>query len=297
MNSNTNFLNKPNVDMLWEVISDEDIFKNQPASVKNNILELFSNNIKAFYEKESFNKLSIMEMNKKFILLILFFIKTKFPLASANKIVIHEEPTNISVQELPSSITSEERKQERMNQFDKELDSLKEEFKNAVTIPVPKTPNFSDNIKDKPITEMERAIKEMAEQRKYEIDEINKNYKINENGIEWLQSEQTSLKPVFEQKDTTQYQTKENSQPNNNNNNNNNNNKLRHIKWADQENSNEEEIEEKDLFAKLKPIKRIDNNEIERNRIAILEENVKIMNSKIEFMNTTLQEILQKLNK
>ena len=46
---------------------------------------------------------------------------------------------------------------------------------------IPDTPIFNDNIDDKPITEMERAIKEMVEQRNYDMELINKSYNTNTN--------------------------------------------------------------------------------------------------------------------
>lgn len=175
--SKINFLDKSNVSTLWDVIADEELFKNNSSEAKNNILQIFSENIKGFYNSESRNnKITLMEMNKKYILMILQFIKTNFALPTLKKIVIHDESISLN----NDFITVEERKKERISQFDKDLNKMQEEFQHAISRPVPEPPNFSDNIKETPIVEMERAIKEMAEQRNYDIEQINKNYNNSE---------------------------------------------------------------------------------------------------------------------
>jgi hypothetical protein len=227
-----------------------------------------------------------MEMNKKYILLILNFIKTTYSGTSINKIVIHPEPEE-------RSITSEERQQDRMTQMNRELSLLEEDFKNSITLPIPSAPNFTDDIEETPIAEMERAVKEMAEQRKYDMDQINKNTSISLHDTEWLQPQKTSLKPQIMNNNNT-----------NNNNNNTNNAKLKHIHWADETNNNIgnidniqitiEEKEEQSIFAKLKKVEKV---ETEKSRITILEENVKTLDFKLEKMNESLMKIMSMLNK
>ena len=51
MNIN-NFLNKDNLTTLWDVISDEDIFKYISRDTQSKIAELFTNNVKGFFEIE-----------------------------------------------------------------------------------------------------------------------------------------------------------------------------------------------------------------------------------------------------
>jgi len=272
---------------LWDVITDEDIFKKQTVDIKNNILHIFSDNIKGFYNAEIKNSnITLMEMNKKYILLILNFIKTTYSGSGINKIVIHPEPEE-------RSITSEERQQDRMTQMNRELSLLEEDFKNSITLHIPSAPNFTDDIQETPIAEMERAVKEMAEQRKYDMDQINKNISISLHDTEWLQPQKTSLKPQIM-----------------NTNNNNNNNKLKHIHWADETNNNVgnidniqitiEEKEEQSIFAKLKKVEKVEPVEFvetEKSRITTLEENVKSLDLKIEKMNESLMKIMSMLNK
>jgi len=59
MSINT-FLNKENLSMIWDVISDEEIFKSLSRENQNKVAQLFNNNIKGFYENESKNPTNLM---------------------------------------------------------------------------------------------------------------------------------------------------------------------------------------------------------------------------------------------
>ena len=62
-----NFLRKENVNTLWDVISDEEIFKFLPRDIQANIGNLFSTNIKGFFETERVKTNNLIELNKKYI--------------------------------------------------------------------------------------------------------------------------------------------------------------------------------------------------------------------------------------
>ena len=62
-----NFLTKENVNTLWEVISDEQIFKFLPRDIQENISNLFLNNIKGFFETERIKTKSLTDTNKKYL--------------------------------------------------------------------------------------------------------------------------------------------------------------------------------------------------------------------------------------
>jgi hypothetical protein len=86
MNVNT-FLSKENVNTIWDVISDEDIFKFLSKDYQNQILQLFMNNIKGFFDLEKTKNADLINMNKKYIILILNHIKKIHPY-QPNKIKI-----------------------------------------------------------------------------------------------------------------------------------------------------------------------------------------------------------------
>jgi hypothetical protein len=296
--SKANFLDKSNVSTLWDVIADEELFKNNSPDAKNNILQIFSENIKNFYNSESRNnKITLMEMNKKYILMILQFIKTNFPLPSVKKIVIHNEPISLN----NDFITVEERQKERISQFDKDFNKIQEDFKNAISRPIPEAPDFRDNIKEEPIIEMERAIKEMAEQRNYDMEQINKSYNesdnINGNSKSSIKSNLSSSMKNSQtfsefEKNPMDLNKRQVITP-------------KHIRWLDQakekwqgkESSQSENIdisfeEEPDLFSKLKTISS-NNSEPYMNKVNILEERINDLHSQL---NVEIQNIHLRMN-
>jgi hypothetical protein len=151
---------------------------------------MFINNLRGFYETEKVKTNNVVDINKKYILLILNYIKKNFSPVVPNKIKIsYEEPP---IKEL---VTYEEIQNDRKSQFDRDLNRAQEEFTNAVTLKVPDVPNFSDNYKEAPITEMDKILKEMTAKLNYEVEQISKRQQSSESDTSnWLKSQETSLK-------------------------------------------------------------------------------------------------------
>lgn len=182
------FLDRENISMIWDVISDEDIFKFLTKDIQSKISQIFFNNLQGFYNNEK-NKSNLIEMNKKYIILMLNYIKNNNP-SHINKIQIHEELSPTTQKEL---ITYEEIQNDKKGQFERDLNKRQEEFTNAMSIKVPNVPDFSDKLKESPITEMEKMLKDMAAQRNYEVEQINMNFVKSQND-NWLTPQETSLK-------------------------------------------------------------------------------------------------------
>ena len=136
--SNSTFLSNQNVSMLWDVISDEDLFKFLSKENQNKILNIFSENLKNFFETETRNKSSLIDMNKKYILITLNIIKQNFQ-KQPSKIKIHEEISPTSQKNL---ITYEEIQNEKKSQFEKDLNKRKEDFTSLLSVSVPPVPEF-----------------------------------------------------------------------------------------------------------------------------------------------------------
>jgi hypothetical protein len=189
------FNKKDNIQMLWDVVSDEDIFKFLSPDIQSKIYNVFINNIQGFFQLErTKTNASLVEMNKKFIILILNHIKQTYSY-QPSKIKIHNDPP---VKEL---ITYEEIQNDRKSQFDKDLSKKQEEFEDFMSIKSPPVPEFADPVGkiDKPIKEMDKILKDMLAQRNYEVEQINKSYNniINSNDSQvdnWLKPQETSLK-------------------------------------------------------------------------------------------------------
>ncbi len=183
------FVKKENVQMLWDVISDEDIFKFLSPTIQNNIYSLFLNNIPGFYETEKMKTNNLVELNKKFMLLILNYIKKTYP-HQPNKIKIYNETP---VKEL---ITFEEIHNDRKSQFERDVNRRQEEFEDYMAIKAPPVPEFSDKTSDHPIKDMDKMLKEMQARRNYEVEQINQSYNNNNasNIEQLLKPQETSLK-------------------------------------------------------------------------------------------------------
>ena len=192
--NHSNFLHKENVNTLWDVISDEHMFKALNRDSQSQVLQVFSNNIKGFFENEKTKTTSLIEMNKKYIVLILNYIKNNFAEQKHNKIKIYEEAP------LKELITYEEIQNDRKSQFEKDLGKLQEEFTNSMTLRVPEVPVFADNYEETPISEMDKMIKEITAKRNYEVEQINRNHQEfynnnnNNSSNNWLKPQETSIK-------------------------------------------------------------------------------------------------------
>ena len=309
--STNDFLTKQNVDLLWEVIIDDDLFKNKPKELINQIGSIFTQNLRGFNEVEKNNSNTLMSMNKKFIGLIL---------NHSRSIISNKNP--IPPQKTKDLITSSDLQSERISQFEKDLSQRQNEFTSAMTLPVPPVPKFSDNNLDQPIGEMELEIKKVLEQRNYDIEQVSKNFKNSNVDSSWLNSQETSLKS---EKNPSINKPNINSNINLNSNSN-IQNKVKYIKidnenientiikkdiidlgpkkqisWEDdninlqmvEEEINENKLSEDDIFKKLKKIEpqmsEPSNINIINNRMNILEDKLEGLNSKIDLILKLLQ--------
>lgn len=301
--STTNFLHKDNLKILCDVIFDEDIIKKQTREFQENIFNLFMVNTKGFYEVESKNITNLVDMNKKYILLILNHANKsiqKMGISEYKKIkILDEEPKNGN-----ELITYEEIQNDKRSQFDKDLNKRQDEFTSAMSLPVPPVPKFSDNYEDGPISEMEKAIQEITAQRNYDVEQINKNNNnsiISSNVDNWLKPQETSVKTdkLSQQLQINNLGKREQESPKKN------------VTWGKNEvyNKNEsnesneiklviEEIEKEDTSDNIfKLFKRVplpiseqkENNQTTEDKITILQQDVKNLNNKLD----TILELLK----
>ena len=300
MNIN-NFLHKENLNTLWDVISDEDIFKFLSRDIQSKVAELFTNNFKGFFEIEKTKTSSLVDINKKYIMLILNHIKKTYTQQMPSKIKILDETPEKEI------ITAEELHNERKSQFDKDLFKRQEEFENIMVVKSPPVPNFLDKYEDKPIGEMDKIIKDMTAKRNYDVEQITKNSVVDDN---WLKPQETSIKSEKMTKEPQQI--KESQQINEsrfkylNMDNQQQSPTKKIVTWGNNTETSDSEIEE-NLFKKLKRIKQpeiefennislsfeeINNNVNNDDKIRELQSEVKTLNSKLDM----IIELLKKNN-
>ena len=176
------FLTKNNTTLIWDVIMDEDVLKNRSKDIIINVNNLFNRLIKDFYENEKNKFNNLIEMNKRFITIILNYINKYYPSNQMDNQI--KQPKEL--------ITTEDIQQNRLSQFEKELNIKQKEFTNAMALPVPPTPKFNDTL-DVPISEMNIAVKQMLAQRNYDVEVLHQSLNKN-NADSWLKSQETSIK-------------------------------------------------------------------------------------------------------
>jgi isopentenyl diphosphate isomerase/L-lactate dehydrogenase-like FMN-dependent dehydrogenase len=223
-NDNPNFfLSDQNIRILWEVILDDDIVVNKNREEITQINGIFLRVAQQFYDNERSVFTSLFEMNKKFISLIVNILSKNFP-----------KPKQLSILEVIEPITAEEIQTKRATEFEQTFAKKQEEFTNAMTLPVPPTPNFSDNAKDEPIGELELIIKRTIAERNLEMQKIQTQY--NKADVEkWIGSQETSvrvektrdndlaMKTISLTKNTSEYATQQQQDAT----------QSRHISWAE----------------------------------------------------------------
>lgn len=291
-----NFLKKENVDTLWDVIIDEDIFKFLTREIQVNVFKLFNENMKGFFDVERIKTSKLVEMNKKYILLILNHIKKNYPNNLPSKIKIFNDS------ETKEPITYEEIQNEKKTQFEMELMKKQQEFTNSMSLQVPEVPDFKDNFTDEPISEMDKMIKEITAKRNYDVEQISKANKGSiENADTWLKPQETSVKSekltpnisqhiIQETNSRSKYQTIEDTEVQKNKN----------VSWGQNEEYNipslsDEMDEDNNIFNKLKKIpSNLQNitltmNENTEERLTQIEKTLYLYNSKIDKILDLLQ--------
>jgi hypothetical protein len=290
MNIN-NFLHKENINTLWDVISDEDIFKFLSRDIQSKVAQLFTNNVTGFFEIEKIKTNNLVDINKKYIMLILNHIKKTYTQQMPNKIKILEETP------VKEFITAEELYNERKSQFDKDLSKRQEEFENIMTVKAPPVPNFLDKYEDKPIGGMDKIIKEMTAKRNYDVEQITKNTIVDDS---WLKPQETSVKsekmskesqPINESRFKYLNMDDQESSPT-----------KKSVTWGNNTETSDSEFEE-NIFKKLKKVQKpemefdnislnieeLNNNENNDDKIRELQSEVKTLNSKLDMIINLLQ--------
>jgi hypothetical protein len=307
--TNNKFIEKRNIQMLWELISDEEIFKFLAPDIQDKIYIVFINNIQWFIQNEKNNSQSLVELNKKYIILILDFIRKNFPF-QANKIVIHNESPNKEL------ITYEEIQNERKSKFELDFTKRQEEFEELISIKSPPVPEFADKSVDKPIKEIDKILKEMQTQRNYEVEQINRTHNKSNEIENWLKPKETSLKSdkfdnkelEVENKNKFKYLNlldNNNLSPNNLSPNNLTKKNVSFSNDIETIYASKEEVitnnVEDSIFLKLKKIKKEDNsNHIKNNSIEnnySLENRVSKLETHIYSLNEKLDKLYNLLNK
>ena len=173
------FLALSNIEILWEVICEQDIFQNK---------NVFETVLTEFYESENMKHGDLFMLNKAFISSILVASQPQY----------QTQPQHQFQEKIP--ITFEELQTEKMSQFEIKLTEKEEDFKQSMARPLPQQiPNFRDKM-DEPLTDIELIIKRTIAERNYDVSQIvnaNTNANITESKSEETSIKKEKLSPLF----------------------------------------------------------------------------------------------------
>ena len=180
------FIASENVELLWEIIMEEDIVKVIPKNRINEFRQFYIGQVKQYseYVVGRNPNIPLVKINQDFITGFIKKIQPSPP-----------QPQQQSQPKTKELYTAEEIQTDKRSQFESELTRKQNEFKNAMTVPVPEIPKFGDQL-DKPIgSAMDELIAKTLAERNYDVQMIQKQ---NANGIanveQFLKGQETSVK-------------------------------------------------------------------------------------------------------
>jgi len=182
------FITSENVELLWEIIMEEDIVKVIPKNRVSEFRQFYIGQIKQYseYVIGRDTNIPLVKINQDFIT---GFINKIQPIPPQQQLQQTQPPKNKEL------YTAEEIQTDKRSQFESELTRKQNEFKNAMTVPVPEIPKFGDQL-DKPIgSAMDELIAKTLAERNYDVQMIQKQ---NASGVadveQFLKGQETSVK-------------------------------------------------------------------------------------------------------
>jgi len=268
-----NFLTEQNVNMLVDIIMDEDVMRTQPTEVIKETEAIFYNNIRGFYENEKANAYDLFDLNKQYMLLILRRVKSD----------LIKKPEVVAKRQ--QHVTFEDIQSDRRSQFERDLTARQSEFTSAMTLPVPPVPKFSDAAQDEPLSEMELAIKQMTEQRNYDVEQITNSFTVNalappmETSVNNDKFKKPQIKP--QQNQGVRYIKIEKNEA-----------IIDDASIVDLSKQDADSTFERNIFSKLK---RVDDTTVLQNEVKELRLNVDTIKHNIEAINRNIAKMLEML--
>ncbi len=176
------FLNRQNIELLWDVLLDELNVNKSDTTLIKNIKLVFDKNIGLFSSKLNPN-ISIMVANKHFLSQMVIAINKLFP-KEQNKLI------KISDEEVIEPYKIEDIQTARKQEFESQYELRKNEFDSFMNAPKPKEINLSYNISEEKITAMDSLVADKMAERERDI-----LISPDPNAQKWLQPFETSVKP------------------------------------------------------------------------------------------------------
>jgi hypothetical protein len=185
------FTNKQNLKLLWEVLLDELHINTSNKSLISNIRTVFESNINPFASRAN-TKVHIMELNKQFLSQVVLAVNRLFPNMKQEQNI---KRITISDEEVSEPYKIEHIHASRQSDFEKEVERKRMEMENYMTPQKPRELDFSDRNSDGKIQAMDSLVADKMAQRNLEIEQFqNSNYNSSIEPDTWLTPKETSVK-------------------------------------------------------------------------------------------------------
>jgi len=185
------FTNKQNIALLWDVLLDELKINSTNKKLINNVRIVFESNINHFTARVN-PKSNIMELNKHFLSQVVLAVNRLFPnLQQEQKI----KSIFISNEEVQEPYKIEDIHASRQTEYEKEVEIKRMEMENYMTPQKPQELDFSDRNYDDKIKAMDSLVADKMSQRNMEIEQFqNYNSTSTIDQEKWLTPKETSVK-------------------------------------------------------------------------------------------------------
>lgn len=189
----TQFMNRENLTLLWEVLLDELKINTSNKNIVNNIKTVFDSNIKPFTSRAN-AKSNIMELNKLFLSQVVIAVNRLFPNMSSmqnqeqniKRITISDEDIEpYKIEDIQSS---------RQNNFEKEVERKRLDLENYMSPQKPSELDFSDRNSDGKIKAMDTLVADKMAERNLEFETFQNNNYNTTDPNKWLTPKETSVK-------------------------------------------------------------------------------------------------------
>jgi hypothetical protein len=155
--------------MLWEIVTEELQLTQVLPSVKGNIQKVFDKSYTLFIN--FLNPLQpLLLQNKNFLSQVLKAINQLFPNLQDQKNIF--KTIQITNEEVNIPYLAEELQQARQSKFETQLQQKRHEFELSIRQNIPESIDFSDNVKESKIKEMEELISQTIAERNYQLNNL-----------------------------------------------------------------------------------------------------------------------------
>tara|TARA_B110000879_G_scaffold211233_1_gene303308 strand:+ start:401 stop:1183 length:783 start_codon:yes stop_codon:yes gene_type:complete len=157
------YVTDKNQDLLWNVINkNQQITSYFNRSTNENIYEWFKTIIRIFYDKNNNKKLDMTELNKINKETILYMIESTRE--KENIVTVSSDTTPVMSISTPSIVPDN-----RSALYTSKFEERQLEYSNMNKKQAPTKPDFTDNIEDGVMTNMDDMIKQQMQQREYDM--------------------------------------------------------------------------------------------------------------------------------